>query len=406
MEAENSVTDLLKKYIEVQTQLKLVQTAIFMKDSKDKIAKKTHDMMEFAENQADELLKKGKDAIEEARKGLNDKVQDAKQGISDKIQDTKQGISDRITSTKEYANEQVKVYMEARAAIDDYKASVEAVNKEYDESFKTMFVSRELLEEEEVENIGKQGNLIKGIKETRKTEEYKSWKREVKAKSQEIKRNSTNPEALITLAEELEELKAQDPTLKDRKELENLKGRLEEIRDAKEENDSKIQDLKADKDKELDDLLETKNTSLDKIGRQNIWQKIVARFVPKTKKFKTQVVDKIVDKAKYIKNEKLPEIKDKNAKARKERRDKVIDVLDNAQQFVSDRFDDLTKKAIPAVLQAGKDTKDKAVKGIRDIGKKIIDAKDNAKEFVTGKLQQGIKNATNKLQDFADADGR
>ena len=50
MEAENSVTDLLKKYIEVQTQLKLVQTAIFMKDSKDKIAKKTHDMMEFAEN--------------------------------------------------------------------------------------------------------------------------------------------------------------------------------------------------------------------------------------------------------------------------------------------------------------------------------------------------------------------
>lgn len=405
MEAENSVTDLLKKYIEVQTQLKLVQTAIFMKDSKDKIAKKTHDMMEFAENQADELLKKGKDAIEEARKGLNDKVQDAKQGISDKIQDTKQGISDRITSTKEYANEQVKVYMEARAAIDDYKASVEAVNKEYDESFKTMFISRELLEEE-VENIGQQGNLIKGIKETRKTEEYKSWKKEVKAKSQEIKRNSTNPEALITLAEELEELKAQDPTLKDRKELENLKGRLEEIRDAKEENDSKIQDLKADKDKELDDLLETKNTSLDKIGRQNIWQKIVARFVPKTKKFKTQVVDKIVDKAKYIKNEKLPEIKDKNAKARKERRDKVIDVLDNAQQFVSDRFDDLTKKAIPAVLQAGKDTKDKAVKGIRDIGKKIIDAKDNAKEFVTGKLQQGIKNATNKLQDFADADGR
>ena len=394
MEAENSVTDLLKKYIEVQTQLKLVQTAIFMKDSKDKIAKKTHDMMEFAENQADELLKKGKDAIEEARKGLNDKVQDAKQGISDKIQDTKQGISDRITSTKEYANEQVKVYMEARAAIDDYKASVEAVNnKEYDESFKTMFVSRELLEEEEVENIGQQGNLIKGIKETRKTEEYKSWKKEVKAKSQEIKRNSTNPEALITLAEELEELKAQDPTLKDRKELENLKGRLEEIRDAKEENDSKIQDLKADKDKELDDLLETKNTSLDKIGRQNIWQKIVARFVPKTKKFK-------------IKNEKLPEIKDKNAKARKERRDKVIDVLDNAQQFVSDRFDDLTKKAIPAVLQAGKDTKDKAVKGIRDIGKKIIDAKDNAKEFVTGKLQQGIKNATDKLQDFADADGR
>ena len=102
----------------------------------------------------------------------------------------------------------------------------------------------------------------------------------------------------------------------------------------------------------------------------------------------------------------MPEIKDKNAKARKERRDKVIDVLDNAQQFVSDRFDDLTKKAIPAVLQAGKDTKDKAVKGIRDIGKKIIDAKDNAKEFVTGKLQQGIKNATNKLQDFADADGR
>ena len=201
MEAENSVTDLLKKYIEVQTQLKLVQTAIFMKDSKDKIAKKTHDMMEFAENQADELLKKGKDAIEEARKGLNDKVQDAKQGISDKIQDTKQGISDRITSTKEYANEQVKVYMEARAAIDDYKASVEAVNKEYDESFKTMFVSRELLEEEEVENIGQQGNLIKGIKETRKTEEYKSWKKEVKAKSQEIKRNSTNPEALITLAD-------------------------------------------------------------------------------------------------------------------------------------------------------------------------------------------------------------
>ena len=123
--------------------------------------------------------------------------------------------------------------MEARAAIDDYKASVEAVNKEYDESFKTMFVSRELLEEEEVENIGQQGNLIKGIKETRKTEEYKSWKKEVKAKSQEIKRNSTNPEALITLAEELEELKAQDPTLKDRKELENLKGRLEEIRDAK-----------------------------------------------------------------------------------------------------------------------------------------------------------------------------
>ena len=64
------------------------------------------------------------------------------------------------------------------------------------------------------------------------------------------------------------------------------------------------------------------------------------------------------------------------------------------------------RKAGASRASAHFDTKDKAVKGIRDIGKKIIDAKDNAKEFVTGKLQQGIKNATNKLQDFADADGR
>lgn len=406
MEAENSVTDLLKKYIEVQTQLKLVQTAIFMKDSKDKIAKKTHDMMEFAENQADELLKKGKDAIEEARKGLNDKVQDAKQGISDKIQDTKQGISDRITSTKEYANEQVKVYMEARAAIDDYKASVEAVNDDYNKSYKGLMASRELLEEEEADKIVEQGDIVKNIKATKKTEDYKEWKKAVADKSQEIKKHSQDPETLSVLIEELKELKAQDPTLGDRKKLEGVKDRIAEIRDAKYENDDKVMELKEQRDYDLDELLETKNTSLDKIGRQNIWQKIVARFVPKTKKFKTQVVDKIVDKAKYIKDEKLPEIIEKNAKARNARRDKVIDLLEDTQKFVSDRFDDLTKKAIPAVVKAGKDTKDKIVQGFKDVGKKIIETKDNAKDFVSGKLEEGIKKASGQLQDFADADGR
>lgn len=395
METESNISDLLKKYIEVQAQLKLVQTAVFMKDSKDKIAKKTQDMIEFADNQADALLKKGKDAIEEARKGLNDKVQDAKQGISD-----------RITSTKEYANEQVKVYMEARAAIDDYKASVEAVNDDYNKSYKGLMASRELLEEEEADKIVEQGDIVKNIKATKKTEDYKEWKKAVADKSQEIKKHSQDPETLSVLIEELKELKAQDPTLGDRKKLEGVKDRIAEIRDAKYENDDKVMALKEQRDYDLDDLLETKNTALDKIGRQNIWQKIVARFVPKTKKFKTQVVDKVVEKAKYIKDEKLPEIIEKNAKARIARRDKVIDLLEDTQKFVSDRFDDLTKKAIPAVIKAGKDTKDKIVQGFKDAGKKIIETKDNAKDFVSGKLEEGIKKASGQLQDFADADGR
>lgn len=395
MEAESNISDLLKKYIEVQAQLKLVQTAVFMKDSKAKIAKKTNDMLEFADNQADALLKKGKDAIEEAKKGLNDKIKDARQGISDKID-----------STKDYANEQVKVYMQARAAIDSYKESVEAVNDDYTKSYKELMASRELLEEEEADKIVEQGDIVKNIKATKKTEEYKGWKKAVAEKSQEIKKYSKDPETLSVLIEELKELKEQDPTLRDKQKLEEVKGRIDEIRDAKYENDDKVMALKEQRDYDLDDLLETKNTALDKIGRQNIWQKIVARFVPKTKKFKTQVVDKVVEKAKYIKDEKLPEIIEKNAKARIARRDKVIDLLEDTQKFVSDRFDDLTKKAIPAVIKAGKDTKDKIVQGFKDAGKKIIETKDNAKDFVSGKLEEGIKKASGQLQDFADTDGR
>lgn len=158
-----------------------------------------------------------------------------------------------------------------------------------------------------------------------KTPEYMEWKQNVKAKEKEIKQNAGDPEKLTALAEELKTLQSQDPTAKDRKNLESKEEMKKDLTEIINEYDIRLEELASKRDEKLNDLLENKETSLAKIQKQSLWQKIVARFTPKAKNFKHNVVDKIAEKAVNIKENKIEPIKEELSEKRKEYTEKTRD---------------------------------------------------------------------------------
>ena len=273
---DKNIAQLMVKLTTVQAQIKLVKAAIFMNKQRAAIANKMKNVKEYAESQAEKY-----DQNKEA----------------------------------------------AQKAIDTYKKSVEEAMGKYENDYLQVMAKQDKWQAYELEDISEQKKLATEIKETRKTQEYKDWKQEVKSLNREIKANANNPEKLAVLAEQLKSLQAKDPTLEKQQQIELIQRNRATTKEMLDFYDTELKIIQDDRDKKLDELLENKETSLAKIQKQNVWQKFLARFTSKSKSFNNNVITPIMDKASKIKNEKIPQIlADRKEKqdARKEKREETM----------------------------------------------------------------------------------
>lgn len=355
---DKNIAQLMVKLATVQAQIKLVKAAIFMNKQKAAISTKMKDFKEYAEGQAEKYAQN----MEEANK-----------------------------------------------AIETYKSAVEEAMQQYEDDYLDIMAEQDEWQNVEIDKIGEQKQLSSAIKEKRKTPEYKEWKQSVKNISREIKAVANDPEKLTTLAAELKELQAKDPTLQEQQKLDSIKSDRTTISEIIKENDERLVEIRKERDEKLSELLESKETSLAKIQKQSLWQKVVGALTPKAKKFKTNVVDKIVDKASRIKNEKIPQIIEER-KAKKEERkikrqqkigkmvefgEKVGDKLVDAKDFTVGA----AKKGIRSVVDFGRETKKTTIRAIKGIGTKAVETKDNVKEG----LRTAVEQSSQTLEDLNEA---
>lgn len=289
---DKNIAQLMVKLTTVQAQIKLVKAAIFMNKQRAAIANKMKNVKEYAESQAEKY-----DQNKEA----------------------------------------------AQKAIDTYKKSVEEAMGKYENDYLQVMANQDKWQAYELEDISEQKKLTTEIKETRKTQEYKDWKQEVKSLNREIKANANNPEKLAVLAEQLKSLQAKDPTLEKQQQIELIQRNRATTKEMLDFYDTELKIIQDDRDKKLDELLENKETSLAKIQKQNVWQKFLARFTSKSKSFNNNVITPIMDKASKIKNEKIPQIlADRKEKqdARKEKREETMKKIKRTKDNVVDKIMD------------------------------------------------------------------
>ena len=348
---DKNIAQLMVKLTTVQAQIKLVKAAIFMNKQRAAIANKMKNVKEYAESQAEKY-----DQNKEA----------------------------------------------AQKAIDTYKKSVEEAMGKYENDYLQVMANQDKWQAYELEDISEQKKLATEIKETRKTQEYKDWKQEVKSLNREIKANANNPEKLAVLAEQLKSLQAKDPTLEKQQQIELIQRNRATTKEMLDFYDTELKIIQDDRDKKLDELLENKETSLAKIQKQNVWQKFLARFTSKSKSFNNNVITPIMDKASKIKNEKIPQIlADRKEKqdARKEKREETMKKIKRTKDNVVDKIMDtkdstvgLAKKGIRAVVDFGREAKKATIRTIERAG----EVKDNIKEG----LRTAVENSTQTLEDL------
>ena len=320
---DKNIAQLMVKLTTVQAQIKLVKAAIFMNKQRAAIANKMKNVKEYAESQAEKY-----DQNKEA----------------------------------------------AQKAIDTYKKSVEEAMGKYENDYLQVMANQDKWQAYELEDISEQKKLATEIKETRKKQEYKDWKQEVKSLNREIKANANNPEKLAVLAEQLKSAQAKDPTLEKQQQIELIQRNRATTKKMLDFYDTELKIIQDDRDKKLDELLENKETSLAKIQKQNVWQKFLARFTSKSKSFNNNVITPIMDKASKIKNEKIPQIlADRKEKqdARKEKREETMKKIKRTKDNVVDKIMDtkdstvgLAKKGIKAVVDFGREAKKATIRTI------------------------------------------
>ncbi len=322
----------------------------------------------------------------------------------------KAAISDKMKNLKEYAEGQAEKYSqnieEANKAMETYRGAVEEAMQQYKEDYLDAMAKQDKYQDMEVKTMGKEKKLASALKEQRKTPEYKEWKQEVKNLNKEIKANANDPEKLAILAEQLKALQAKDPTLLQQQMIDLARRDRAGINEMIKFYDKELEIIQNDRDNKLNELLENKETSLAKIQKQNIWQKLVARFTSKSKSFKNNVVTPLVDKAAKIKNEKIPQIiEDRKTKKqeRKAKREETIKKMKDFKDRVGDKIVDakdstveISKRGIRAVVEFGREAKKATVKAIEGIGTKAAETRENVKEG----LRTAVEQSSQKLEDL------
>lgn len=352
---DKNIAQLMVKLATVQAQIKLVQASLYMNKQKATINKKMKEFKDYAEGQAEKYSQNAE---------------------------------------------------EATKAMDDYKSAVEEAMKQYDNDYLKVMHKHDIWQEAEAKHMAIEKQVASELKEQRKTQEYKDWAQEVKNLNREIKANANNPAKLASLAEDLKSLHAKDPTLPRQVHIEHIKQDIENASRLVKFYDKELEEIQAERDDKLNELLENKETSLAKIQKQNVFQKLVARFTSKSKSFKNNVVTPIANKASKIKNEKIPDIKkERKAKqeARKEKREETIgkmkDFKDGLGKQVNEAKDstvDLAKRGIRAVVEFGREAKKTTVRTIEGIGTRIGDTKEKIQE----NLSKAVDNSSQTLDDL------
>lgn len=330
---QKNIAQLLIKLATIQAQTKLVKAALFRNRQKDAIKKRMNEFKEYAEGEAEKYSQN----IEDANK-----------------------------------------------AIEEYKNAVEEAMNEYEKCYLETMEEQDSWQQMDIDTVCEMKEISSKIKETMKTPEYMEWKQNVKAKEKEIKQNAGDPEKLTALAEELKTLQSQDPTAKDRKNLESKEEMKKELTEIINEYDIRLEELASKRDEKLNDLLENKETSLAKIQKQSLWQKIVARFTPKAKNFKHNVVDKIAEKAVNIKENKIEPIKEELSEKRKEYTEKSRDFSVKVGKGIVNAPQNI-EKGVKRIVDYGREQKKLTIERLKNTDR-------NIKENLKAKIQEKSEN--------------
>lgn len=386
--------------------------------------------------------------------GTNEKVNEQLQKIKKQIESTRRmlslikqlseiQISKAVVSTKIFATQQIpmatekmkrdirekaKPYGKKAEAIAEsyinnkqkegniiqqYKESLEAIEKEYQETVKYAVTQRRKLEEAEQESAAKEMNLRQDRQKIAASPEYTAHLiKEDEALTlldEALKQNDMN--VILTRKDEYDAIKKQNPITKYSQVIRDEKERRQKIQDLLTMCDDGLVKCEEERTNMINEATSDKNNKLAVIEKQPIMKRILGSIFDRingTKKFTKDVIEKVQETNYYINDEVLPSVKERMS----EGIDQVIDAINEKGRPLVERGIGRTKQVGRQVLhktrasgikiwEGTRETRTKAWEKAKETGRKTwYKTKETGTKVLDKTKETGIQFAQEAKEDW------
>lgn len=307
----------------------------------------------------------------------------SKTSMAEKIRGMKEIAEKKVQDIQEYIRNQADIYninqKEDFNIGNEYHEKMQLIRNDYYSYMSELQANKLAIEEEGLKKIIEVTQIKKEIKEIKKTDHYKKWKKYYDSKVKEAKviGKSGNVEEYMKALDEIRRIEKMSPTYEKENNVKSIvNGDLKKIW----EEDKKIENEQADLKEEAKQAVERatgeKETALTNIKKQNIFQRFIGKMTNqfrKGKKFEKNVINVLKDDLETFINTTVPNFREAAGGIVKKSTQKVHDlgitVIDKSVNGIS------------ALIQMGIDAKNDIMKDIKD----KVEGKSND---LRGKIEQ------------------
>lgn len=233
--------------------------------------------------------------------------------ICKKVKEVRDKIEDQTKIHAQKKERAQEINEERNNVLEKFEASLQEIQKQYQERFEEILKQRSILENQE------QGTLISEYKIKQERKELKKTPKCVELLKQEKELKKQIKVALakgdLELVEqknnELKDLKKENPLIPLEQEIKAVQNRRHRIKQLLKECDQEILNCEIDRIDRIDEATELKDNKLKTLKKKNIFQKIAGILLNKRDKgnqYQGNVIKDVEERVEYINKKSIPQV--------------------------------------------------------------------------------------------------
>ncbi len=290
------------------------------------------------------------------------------------------------------AEEYMNNKQENKNVIQQYKESLEAIEKEYQERVGFVITNRRKFEEAEQESAAKEKNLRQDRQKIAASTEYTRHLQEeeeaLKKLDEALRQNDMD--VILARKDEYEALKQQNPITRCSQAIRDERERRQKIQDVLTMCDEVIVKCEEDRTNTINEATSDKNNKLAVIEKQPIMKRIVGNIfyrINGAKKFTKDVIERVQETNYHINDEVLPAVKERMS----EGIDKAIDTINEKGRPLVERGMDKAKEVGRKAWDKTKETGIQFAQNRKEDWEYIKEAKEQMMQKLEANLLEAIK---------------
>ncbi len=290
------------------------------------------------------------------------------------------------------AEEYMNNKQENKNVIQQYKESLEAIEKEYQERVGFVITNRRKFEEAEQESAAKEKNLRQDRQKIAASTEYTRHLQEeeeaLKKLDEALRQNDMD--VILARKDEYEALKQQNPITRCSQAIRDERERRQKIQDVLTMCDEVIVKCEEDRTNTINEATSDKNNKLAVIEKQPIMKRIVGNIfyrINGAKKFTKDVIERVQETNYHINDEVLPAMQERMS----EGIDKAIDTINEKGRPLVERGMDKAKEVGRKAWDKTKETGIQFAQNRKEDWEYIKEAKEQMMQKLEANLLEAIE---------------